>query len=162
MAAKMNEPPSTHDRAAAITGSLMKLVDSYAMAYADHGFAPQEWKALHTALLRAIINERSAVEAASTDGVDALTHLERSVFASDSSGIQIWTDGGCEPNPGRGGWGAIIINGVTSREIFGGEKNTTNNRMEFIAALKALELVDDGTRVVVSTDSMLLVKTASE
>ena len=158
----MSEPPSTHDRAVAITSSLMMLVDSYAIAYADHGFAPQEWKALRTALLRALTNERHADGAASTVGEEPVTHIERSIFASESGGINIWTDGACDPNPGRGGWGAIIINGVTSREIFGGDKNTTNNRMEFIAALKALELVDDGTTVTVFTDSMLLVKTASD
>ena len=101
MQPKMNEPPSTHDRAVAITSSLMMLVDSYAIAYADHGFAPQEWKALRTALLRALTNERNADGAVSTVGEEAVAQTERSVFASDTIGIHIWTEGGCEPNPGR-------------------------------------------------------------
>ena len=159
---KMNAPLSAQERAVAMTDSLMTFVDGYAKAYADHGFAPKEWKALHAALLRALTNEHSSAESSLLAGAETVAQTERSVVATDAGGIHIWTDGACEPNPGRGGWGAIIINGVASREIFGGERQSTNNRMEFIAALKALELVDDGTTVTVFTDSMLLVKTASD
>ena len=53
--------------------------------------------------------------------------------------IKIYTDGACTGNPGPGGWGAIIISENNKREIFGGEKLTTNNRMELTAAIKALE-----------------------
>lgn len=51
----------------------------------------------------------------------------------------IYTDGACSGNPGPGGWGALLIYGKTEKEMFGGEKDTTNNRMEMMAAIKALE-----------------------
>ena len=53
--------------------------------------------------------------------------------------VKIYTDGACIGNPGPGGWGAIIISGNEKKELFGGEKLTTNNRMELTAAIKALE-----------------------
>ena len=53
--------------------------------------------------------------------------------------IKIYTDGACIGNPGPGGWAAIILSGNNKKEIFGGEKLTTNNRMELTAAIKALE-----------------------
>ena len=53
--------------------------------------------------------------------------------------ISIYTDGSCEGNPGPGGWAAIIISDQKKKEIYGGEKLTTNNRMELTAAIKALE-----------------------
>ena len=53
--------------------------------------------------------------------------------------IKIYTDGACIGNPGPGGWAAVIINENTKKEIFGGEKLTTNNRMELTATIKALE-----------------------
>ena len=53
--------------------------------------------------------------------------------------IKIYTDGACVGNPGPGGWAAIILSGNNKKEIFGGEKLTTNNRMELTAAIKALE-----------------------
>ncbi|MFM8616178.1 MAG: RNase H family protein, partial [Alphaproteobacteria bacterium] len=49
--------------------------------------------------------------------------------------VQIWTDGGCKPNPGPGGWAAILRFGEHERELSGGEAETTNNRMELTAAL---------------------------
>ena len=55
--------------------------------------------------------------------------------------IKIYTDGACKGNPGDGGWGALIIYPDNEREIFGYEENTTNNRMELLAAIKALEVV---------------------
>jgi ribonuclease HI len=54
-------------------------------------------------------------------------------------GIKIYTDGSCIGNPGPGGWAAVILDGTLKKELFGGEKSTTNNRMELIAAIKALE-----------------------
>ena len=57
--------------------------------------------------------------------------------------IKIYTDGACVGNPGPGGWAAIIITGETKKELFGGEKLTTNNRMELTAAIKALEYCHD-------------------
>ncbi len=53
--------------------------------------------------------------------------------------IKIYTDGACVGNPGPGGWAAIILSGNNKKEIFGGKKLTTNNRMELTAAIKALE-----------------------
>ena len=53
--------------------------------------------------------------------------------------IEIYTDGSCLTNPGNGGWAAIILIEDKKKEIFGGEKLTTNNRMELTAAIKALE-----------------------
>ncbi len=57
--------------------------------------------------------------------------------------IKIYTDGACVGNPGPGGWAAIIINQNQQKELFGGEKLTTNNRMELTAAIKALEYCED-------------------
>ena len=53
--------------------------------------------------------------------------------------IKIYTDGACRGNPGRGGWGVLIINGQESKKIFGGKIETTNNEMELTAAIKGLE-----------------------
>ena len=54
-------------------------------------------------------------------------------------GIKIYTDGSCIGNPGPGGWAAVILDGALKKELFGGEKSTTNNRMELTASIKALE-----------------------
>ena len=53
--------------------------------------------------------------------------------------IKIYTDGSCIGNPGPGGWAAVILDGALKKELFGGDKSTTNNRMELTAAIKALE-----------------------
>ena len=65
----------------------------------------------------------------------------------------IYTDGGCSPNPGPGGWGAILSYGGYEKEISGGEKPTTNNRMELTAAASALEALTRPCRVILYTDS---------
>ena len=70
--------------------------------------------------------------------------------------IKIYTDGACKGNPGDGGWGALIIYPDIEEEIFGYEENTTNNRMELLAAIKALEAVTGKTDVTIYTDSMYL------
>ena len=57
--------------------------------------------------------------------------------------IKIYTDGACVGNPGPGGWAAVIINQDQQKELFGGEKLTTNNRMELTAAIRALEYCED-------------------
>ena len=67
--------------------------------------------------------------------------------------VTIFTDGGCVPNPGTGGWGAILVYGDTQRELSGGEANTTNNRMELTAAVEALEALTRPCRVTLYTDS---------
>lgn len=68
--------------------------------------------------------------------------------------IQIYTDGACSGNPGPGGWGAVIQEGEKARELFGGEDHTTNNRMEMLATIKALEAVLESKKTVhLHTDS---------
>lgn len=68
----------------------------------------------------------------------------------------IHTDGACSGNPGPGGWGAIIRNGAAIRELKGGEAATTNNRMELMAAIAALEALPDATPAELHTDSQYL------
>ena len=70
--------------------------------------------------------------------------------------IKIYTDGACKGNPGDGGWGALIIYPDNEEEIFGYEENTTNNRMELLAAIKALEAIREKKEVTIYTDSMYL------
>ena len=70
--------------------------------------------------------------------------------------MEIWTDGGCKPNPGPGGWGAILRFGAVERELSGFEAATTNNRMELTAAAAALEALKRPCRVVLHTDSEYL------
>ena len=70
--------------------------------------------------------------------------------------ITIYTDGACSGNPGPGGWGAIIRDCNQKREICGGEKETTNNRMELNAAIMALKTLNHPAEVVIYTDSIYL------
>ena len=70
-----------------------------------------------------------------------------------SGQVTIHTDGACSGNPGPGGWGAILQWGDTTREIKGGEPNTTNNRMELMAAIMALEALKRPCKVDLHTDS---------
>ncbi len=67
--------------------------------------------------------------------------------------VEIWTDGGCKPNPGPGGWGAILRFRGVERELSGAEPATTNNRMELTAATQALTTLKRPCRVVLHTDS---------
>jgi ribonuclease HI len=79
-------------------------------------------------------------------------------MASDVVGdlVEIWTDGGCRPNPGPGGWGAILKFKGTLRELSGGEGATTNNRMELTAAAEALTALKRPCKVRLHTDSQYL------
>ena len=70
--------------------------------------------------------------------------------------VEIWTDGGCKPNPGPGGWGAVLRFGDHERELSGTDPATTNNRMELTAALAALDALKRPCRVVLHTDSEYL------
>ncbi len=70
-----------------------------------------------------------------------------------SETIEIWTDGACSGNPGPGGWGVLIRAGGEEKELFGGEAGTTNNRMELMAAITALESQPKGSKVILHTDS---------
>ncbi len=67
--------------------------------------------------------------------------------------VSIYTDGACSGNPGPGGWGALLIYGDKEKELFGGEAATTNNRMELMAAIKALEALKGPCEVALYTDS---------
>ena len=67
--------------------------------------------------------------------------------------VTIYTDGACAGNPGPGGWGAILISGSHRRELAGGEATTTNNRMELMGAIAALEQLTRPCRVHITTDS---------
>jgi ribonuclease HI len=70
--------------------------------------------------------------------------------------VTIYTDGACSGNPGPGGWGAILTLGETRKEMFGGEEHTTNNRMELMAAIAALEALKRPCDVDLHTDSQYL------
>ncbi len=67
--------------------------------------------------------------------------------------VRIWTDGGCKPNPGPGGWGAVLVFAGRERELSGADPATTNNRMELTAAASALEALTRPCHVVLHTDS---------
>lgn len=70
--------------------------------------------------------------------------------------VEIFTDGACSGNPGPGGWGAILRSGGHEKELSGGERQTTNNRMEMLAALRALEALKSPSTVVLFSDSRYL------
>jgi ribonuclease HI len=70
--------------------------------------------------------------------------------------VRIYTDGGCEPNPGIGGWAAVLLFQGHVKELFGGEMDTTNNRMEMTAAIRALEALKRPCKVCLYTDSKYL------
>ncbi len=76
--------------------------------------------------------------------------------------VEIYTDGACKGNPGPGGWGALLRYGEHERELFGGDPQTTNNRMELIAVIRALEALRRESEVVVHTDSQYVQKGISE
>lgn len=67
--------------------------------------------------------------------------------------IDIWTDGACSGNPGPGGWGAVLKTGDTEKDISGAESPTTNNRMELMAAIEALNALKKPCQVRLHTDS---------
>ena len=67
--------------------------------------------------------------------------------------VTIFTDGACKGNPGPGGWGAVIRMGANEKDISGGERDSTNNRMELMAAIRALQALTKPCRVTLTTDS---------
>ncbi len=71
--------------------------------------------------------------------------------------VSIYTDGACRGNPGRGGWGAILVYGKFEKELSGGERETTNNRMELIGAIEGLRALKEPCRVTLYSDSKYLV-----
>jgi ribonuclease HI len=76
--------------------------------------------------------------------------------------VEIYTDGACKGNPGPGGWGALLRWGRREKELFGGEPDTTNNRMELTAVIRALEALNRPARVAVFTDSEYVRKGITE
>jgi ribonuclease HI len=76
--------------------------------------------------------------------------------AEAPAAVEIFTDGACSGNPGPGGWGAILRYGATERELSDGEPQTTNNRMEMMAAICALESLKRPVKVALHTDSQYL------
>ena len=76
--------------------------------------------------------------------------------------VNIFTDGGCRGNPGPGGWGALLQSGNAEKEIWGGEPDTTNNRMELTAVIRALEALKRQIPVNIHTDSQYVHKGISE
>lgn len=71
--------------------------------------------------------------------------------------IKIYSDGSCIGNPGPGGWAAIILEKNKKKEIFGGEKITTNNRMELTAVIKALNLIKNESKISIYSDSKYII-----
>lgn len=67
--------------------------------------------------------------------------------------VQIYTDGACKGNPGPGGWGAWLKSGATEKELFGGELNTTNNRMELTAVIEGLAALKRPCKIILYLDS---------
>ena len=82
-------------------------------------------------------------------------------MATEST-VTIFTDGACRGNPGPGGWGALLQVGATEKELWGGEPNTTNNRMELTAVIRALEALKRPVAVHIHTDSQYVQKGISQ
>jgi ribonuclease HI len=81
---------------------------------------------------------------------------------SRSQPVELFTDGACLGNPGPGGWGALLRMGARERELSGGEADTTNNRMELMAAIAGLEALKRACEVVVTTDSQYVKRGVEE
>ena len=76
--------------------------------------------------------------------------------------IQLFTDGACRGNPGKGGWGALLRWGGKEKTLHGGEARTTNNRMELMAVIKGLETLKKPCRVHITTDSKYVMQGMTE
>ncbi|MFZ6727600.1 ribonuclease HI [Undibacterium sp. MH2W] len=76
--------------------------------------------------------------------------------------IEIYTDGACKGNPGVGGWGALLVAGNKEKELCGGEKDTTNNRMELMAVIQALGALKRPCEITLHTDSQYVLKGITE
>jgi ribonuclease HI len=76
--------------------------------------------------------------------------------------ITIYTDGACKGNPGVGGWGALLVAGNKEKELFGGEKETTNNRMELMAVIQALNALKRPCSITLYIDSQYVLKGITE
>ncbi len=78
------------------------------------------------------------------------------------SEVEIFTDGACRGNPGPGGWGALLRYNGSEKELYGAETNTTNNRMELLAAIRGLEELKRPCKVTITTDSTYVKKGITE
>lgn len=76
--------------------------------------------------------------------------------------VEIFTDGACKGNPGPGGWGVLLRYGNVEKELFGGEPETTNNRMELMAAIEGLKALKQPSSVILTTDSQYVRKGITE
>ena len=92
---------------------------------------------------------------------DSTTVAEVQETSQDTE-VEIWTDGGCKPNPGPGGWAAILRYNGHERELSGGDPATTNNRMELTAVIRALQALKRPSAVQIHTDSQYVQKGISE
>lgn len=81
---------------------------------------------------------------------------------TNEASLSIYADGGCRGNPGPGGWGVLLQAGSLEKELWGGEADTTNNRMELTAVIRALEALKRPSTVLVHTDSQYVQKGISE
>lgn len=90
------------------------------------------------------------------------TNASRSSSPPPLPRVEIFTDGACSGNPGPGGWGAILRFGTTEKEISGGDRSTTNNRMELLAVISALETLKKPCAVDLYTDSRYVMDGASQ
>lgn len=76
--------------------------------------------------------------------------------------VELFTDGACKGNPGPGGWGVLLRYGTVEKSLFGGEANTTNNRMELMAAISGLQALKESCHVILTTDSEYVRKGITE
>jgi ribonuclease HI len=76
--------------------------------------------------------------------------------------VEIFTDGACSGNPGPGGWGCVLLYNGHRRELSGGDRSTTNNRMELQAVIAAMEVLKRPCRVIIHTDSVYVMKGMTE
>jgi ribonuclease HI len=89
-------------------------------------------------------------------------HKKEFKTVADELTINIYADGGCRGNPGPGGWGVLMQAGATEKELCGGERDTTNNRMELTAVIRSLEALKRPSTVHVHTDSQYVQKGISQ
>lgn len=96
---------------------------------------------------------QGSARGASGDGGQAPARERAAADGASIAAVHIYTDGACKGNPGPGGWGALLLYGAREKELFGGETLTTNNRMELMAVIEALQSLTRRCEVVVHTDS---------
>ena len=88
--------------------------------------------------------------------IEEMRKKERVKQTKSNDTIEIYVDGACSGNPGPGGWGAYLKYGLITKEVFGYELASTNNRMEIKAAIEALKLLKIKTKIIIYTDSIYL------